>query len=122
MIVTENMFGDILSDEAAMITGSIGMLPSASLGDGGPGLFEPVHGSAPDIAGKGIANPVAQIWSAAMMLDLLGEAEAAAGIVKAIEATLVDKALCTPDLGGTATTATAGRAIARSLASLPVAT
>ncbi|MEJ7718241.1 MAG: isocitrate/isopropylmalate family dehydrogenase [Thermoleophilaceae bacterium] len=68
VILTENMFGDILSDEAAMITGSIGMLPSASVGSGGPGLFEPVHGSAPDIAGTGRANPLAMLLSAAMML------------------------------------------------------
>ena len=69
MIVTENLFGDILSDESAMLTGSLGMLPSASLGaDGAPGLFEPVHGSAPDIAGKGIANPLATFLSVAMML------------------------------------------------------
>ena len=69
MIVAENLFGDILSDEAAMLTGSLGMLPCASLGaDGDPGLFEPVHGSAPDIAGKGIANPLATFLSAAMML------------------------------------------------------
>src|SRR5207248_2914543 len=79
-ILTENMFGDILSDEAAMLTGSIGMLPSASLGDGGPGLFEPVHGSAPDIAGTGKANPLAMFLSAALMLrhDLRMDAEAAA--------------------------------------------
>ena len=68
VILTENMFGDILSDEAAMLTGSIGMLPSASLGGDGPGLFEPVHGSAPDIAGTGAANPLAMFLSAAMML------------------------------------------------------
>ena len=68
MILTENLFGDILSDEAAMLTGSIGMLPSASLGGDGPGLFEPVHGSAPDIAGQGIANPLAMFLSVAMML------------------------------------------------------
>ncbi len=68
MIVTENMFGDILSDESAMLTGSIGLLPSASLGGDGPGLFEPVHGSAPDIAGKGIANPLAMFLSAALLL------------------------------------------------------
>ena len=68
VIVTENLFGDILSDEAAMLTGSLGMLPSASLGEGGPGLFEPVHGSAPDIAGTGIANPLATFLSVAMML------------------------------------------------------
>jgi tartrate dehydrogenase/decarboxylase/D-malate dehydrogenase len=101
--------------------GTIGIAPSGNINPERryPSLFEPVHGSAPDIAGKGIANPIAQIWSAAMMLDLLGEAEAAAGIVKAIEATLVDKALCTPDLGGTATTTTAGKAIANALASFP---
>ena len=68
VLLTENMFGDILSDESAMLTGSLGMLPSASLGDDGPGLFEPVHGSAPDIAGKGIANPLATFLSVAMML------------------------------------------------------
>ena len=73
VIVTENMFGDILSDEAAMLTGSLGMLPSASLGDDGPGLFEPVHGSAPDIAGRGVANPLATFLSVAMLLrDGLG--------------------------------------------------
>lgn len=85
VIVTENMFGDILSDEAAVITGSIGMLPSASLGDGTVGLYEPVHGSAPDIAGKGIANPVATILSAAMMLRYsFGDEEAAAEIEQAV--------------------------------------
>src|SRR5213075_1157398 len=80
VLLTENMFGDILSDEAAMLTGSIGMLPSASLGAGGPGVFEPVHGSAPDIAGQGIANPLAMILSAALLLrhGLSREAEAAA--------------------------------------------
>jgi 3-isopropylmalate dehydrogenase len=104
VILTENMFGDILSDEAAMLTGSIGMLPSASLGDGGPGVFEPVHGSAPDIAGTGVANPLAMFMSAALMLrhGLRMEGEAAA-----VESA-VDKALAhglrTPDLGGGATT------------------
>ena len=98
VIVTGNLFGDILSDEASVITGSIGMLPSASLGTGNPGLFEPIHGSAPDIAGKGIANPMGTILSAAMLLRYsLHEEEAA----KAIEAA-VDKALAdgyrTPDL------------------------
>ena len=85
-IVTENTFGDILSDEASMLTGSIGMLPSASLGDGIVGLYEPIHGSAPDIAGKGIANPIATILSTAMMMrysfNLLDEA---AAIEKAVE-------------------------------------
>src|SRR5207245_2558714 len=84
VIVTENMFGDILSDEAAMLTGSIGMLPSASLGADGPGVFEPVHGSAPDIAGSGVANPLAMFLSAAMMLEpRLGLASEAAAVVSA---------------------------------------
>ena len=111
VIVTENMFGDILSDEAAMITGSIGMLPSASLGDGGPGLFEPVHGSAPDIAGQGIANPLAMFLSVALLLrhglDL--EAEAAA-IESAVDRALTE-GLRTRDLGGSATTAQATEAV-----------
>src|SRR5947207_2371952 len=88
VILTENMFGDILSDEAAMLTGSLGMLPSASLGDSGPGLFEPVHGSAPDIAGKGIANPLATILAAAMLLrhslNLDDEARAIEAAVNAV--------------------------------------
>ena len=90
VIVTENLFGDILSDESAMLTGSLGMLPSASLGaEGAPGLFEPVHGSAPDIAGKGIANPLATFLSAAMMLRHgLGRPEDAARIEAAVDAVL----------------------------------
>lgn len=99
VIVTENMFGDILSDEAAVLTGSLGMLPSASLGEGRLGLYEPIHGSAPDIAGKGIANPVGTILSGAMLLRYsLGlEAEAAA-VERAVEATLASGAR-TRDLG-----------------------
>ena len=91
-ILTTNMFGDIVSDEAAMLTGSIGMLPSASLGEpGSVGMFEPVHGSAPDIAGKGIANPIACILSAAMMLDLsFNEAEAARTITSAVSSAIAD--------------------------------
>ncbi|GIK78146.1 MAG: 3-isopropylmalate dehydrogenase [Acidobacteria bacterium] len=89
VIVTENMFGDILSDEAAMITGSLGMLPSASLGDSGPGVFEPVHGSAPDIAGEGVANPLATFLSAAMMLRHgLGDGDGADRIEHAVGAAL----------------------------------
>jgi len=89
VIVTENMFGDILSDEAAMITGSIGMLPSASLGEGTRGMYEPVHGSAPDIAGQGIANPLATILSAAMMLRYsLGQEDAAKAVEAAVDAAL----------------------------------
>jgi 3-isopropylmalate dehydrogenase len=99
VIVTENLFGDILSDESAMLTGSLGMLPSASLGaDGDPGLFEPVHGSAPDIAGKGIANPLATFLSVAMMLRHgFGRAEDAVRIETAVDAVL-EKGLRTPDL------------------------
>jgi 3-isopropylmalate dehydrogenase len=106
VIVTENLFGDILSDESAMLTGSLGMLPSASLGaEGEPGLFEPVHGSAPDIAGQGIANPLATFLSAAMMLRHgLGRADEAARIETAVDAVL-DRGLRTPDLAGEGETA-----------------
>jgi 3-isopropylmalate dehydrogenase len=116
VILTENMFGDILSDEAAMLTGSLGMLPSASLGDGsGPGLFEPVHGSAPDIVGTGRANPLAMFGSVALMLrhGLAMEAEAAA-LESAVDRALGD-GLRTPDLGGDATTETATRAVVANL-------
>ena len=104
VILTENMFGDILSDEAAMLTGSLGMLPSASLGGDGPGLFEPVHGSAPDIAGTGKANPLATFLSAAMLLrDGLGMEEEAARVESSVESAL-DSGLRTADLGGDADT------------------
>jgi 3-isopropylmalate dehydrogenase len=100
VIVTENLFGDILSDEAAMLTGSLGMLPSASLGTDGPGLYEPVHGSAPDIAGQGIANPLATFLSVAMMLRYgLGLHDEAARLDAAVDSTLAD-GLRTPDLAG----------------------
>jgi 3-isopropylmalate dehydrogenase len=115
VLLTENMFGDILSDEAAMITGSIGLLPSASLGDDGPGVFEPVHGSAPDIAGQGVANPLAMFLSAAMMLRHgLAREEAAAQIESAVDRAL-DAGLRTGDLGGTATTAQATQAVLEEL-------
>jgi 3-isopropylmalate dehydrogenase len=112
VILTDNMFGDILSDEAAMLTGSIGMLPSASLGaPGEPGMFEPVHGSAPDIAGQGIANPLAMFLSGAMMLRHgLGFENEAAALESAVDRAL-DDGLRTHDLGGTATTADATRAV-----------
>jgi 3-isopropylmalate dehydrogenase len=112
VIVTENLFGDILSDEAAMITGSIGMLPSASLGAADtPGLFEPVHGSAPDIAGTGAANPLAMFLSAALMLRHgLGWEKQAAAVESAVDRAL-DAGLRTRDLGGDATTAQATRAV-----------
>jgi 3-isopropylmalate dehydrogenase len=127
VILTENMFGDILSDEAAMLTGSIGMLPSASLGgDGGssegsrggsaPGLFEPVHGSAPDIAGKGIANPLAMFLSAALMLRHgLGLESEAAAVESAVEGVLAG-GLRTPDLGGEANTEQATKAVLEKIA------
>jgi 3-isopropylmalate dehydrogenase len=115
VIVTENMFGDILSDEAAMLTGSIGMLPSASLGADGPGLFEPVHGSAPDIAGHGVANPLAMFLSAAMMLRHgLGLGSEAAAVESAVQRALA-AGLRTPDLGGEAGTAQATKAVLENL-------
>ncbi len=111
VIVTENMFGDILSDEAAMLTGSIGLLPSASLGGDGPGLFEPVHGSAPDIAGQGIANPLAMFLSAALMLRHgLGMENEAAAVESAVDRALAE-GLRTRDLGGSATTDEAAQAV-----------
>jgi 3-isopropylmalate dehydrogenase len=112
VIVTENLFGDILSDAAAMLTGSIGMLPSASLGaEGEPGLFEPVHGSAPDIAGRGIANPLAMILSAAMLLRHgLGLETEAAAVESAVDRALA-AGLRTADIGGSATTEEATQAV-----------
>jgi tartrate dehydrogenase/decarboxylase/D-malate dehydrogenase len=114
VVVASNLFGDILSDLGPAVVGGIGLAPSANINPEGtaPSMFEPVHGSAPDIAGQGLANPVAQIWSGAMMLEHLGQAEAAAAIVTAIETTLADGSCHTPDLGGKATTAEVGQAIA----------
>jgi 3-isopropylmalate dehydrogenase len=116
VIVTENMFGDILSDEAAMLTGSIGMLPSASLGAlDAPGLFEPVHGSAPDIAGTGTANPLAMFLSAALMLRHgLSRPDDAAKVESAVDRAL-ESGLRTADLGGSATTAEATQAVLANL-------
>ena len=116
VIVTENMFGDILSDEAAMLTGSIGMLPSASLGvAGAPGLFEPVHGSAPDIAGTEAANPLAMLLSMAMRLRHgLSQPDEAAAVESAVDRAL-ESGLRTADLGGSATTAEATRAVLANL-------
>ena len=111
VILTENMFGDILSDEASVVTGSLGLLPSASIGDGGPGVFEPVHGSAPDIAGQGIANPLAMFLSAALMLRHgLGRQAEASAVESAVDRAL-DEGLRTRDLGGTASTAEATQAV-----------
>ena len=103
VIVTSNLYGDILSDEGAGLVGGLGMIPSANIGDEN-GLFEPVHGSAPDIAGQGIANPVATILSACMMLDYLGESESARKIESIIVDVIQEAKVVTPDLGGSSTT------------------
>jgi 3-isopropylmalate dehydrogenase len=116
VVVTENLFGDILTDEAGMLSGSLGMLPSASLGEAGtPGLYEPIHGSAPDIAGKGLANPLGAIASVAMMFRLsLGHQTAAAAVDAAVDA-VVRAGTLTADLGGSASTAEVGAAVVAAL-------
>jgi len=119
VVVTENMFGDILTDEASVLAGSMGMLPSASIGDGGPGLYEPIHGSAPDIAGKGIANPVGTILSAAMLLrHSLGLPAEAAAIEGAVHRAVADGAR-SRDLGGTLSTREMAAEILRRLGGTP---
>ena len=117
VVVGSNLFGDILSDLGPAIAGTIGIAPSANINPEGdyPSMFEPVHGSAPDIAGKGIANPIGQIWSGAMMLEHLGEQAAADRIVKAIEQVLQNKNSLTPDMGGNATTESLAAAIVKAL-------
>lgn len=119
VVVGSNLFGDILSDLGPAVVGSIGIAPSANLNPEReyPSMFEPVHGSAPDIAGKGIANPIGQIWSGALMLRHLGETAAADAIEAAIEAVLANPAARTPDIGGKARTKDVGDAIAEHLAS-----
>lgn len=115
VVLTENLFGDILTDETAALTGSLGMMPSASIGDGGPGLYEPIHGSAPDIAGRGIANPYGTILSAAMLLrHSLGLEAAADEIEHAVDAA-ISAGVLTPDLGGRARTAEATVAVLEAL-------
>ncbi len=120
VVVGSNLFGDILSDLGPACTGTIGVAPSANINPEGkfPSLFEPVHGSAPDIAGKGIANPIGQIWSAAMMLDHLGEKDAAQAIIDGFEAVLAeaDPTMLTADVGGKGNTESLGRAIAERIA------
>jgi len=112
------MFGDILSDVAAAVTGGLGLAGSASLGDEGPGLFEPVHGSAPQIAGQGIANPAGMLRSTALLLRHgLGRAEDADALERSIDAALVESP--TPDLGGTGTTRDLGDAVLRALERSP---
>lgn len=114
VVVASNLFGDILTDIGAIITGSMGLASSANLNPSRehPSMFEPVHGSAPDIAGQGIANPMAQILTAAMMLDHLGEKQAAADVRRATENVLATGEILTPDLGGSSTTSGVGDAIA----------
>ena len=118
VVVASNLFGDILSDLGPAVAGSIGIAPSANINPEGdyPSMFEPVHGSAPDIAGKGIANPIGQIWSGAMMLEHLGHPEAAAAIIEAMEAVIAEPSLRTRDMGGTADTVACGKAIAERVA------
>ena len=117
VVVGSNLFGDILSDLAAAVAGSIGIAPSANLDPTKqhPSMFEPVHGSAPDIAGKGIANPIGAVWSAAMMLEHLGHAAAAAEVLAAMEGTLAKPETRTADLGGTASTAQVTEALVAQL-------
>ena len=113
VVVASNLFGDVLTDIAAVIQGGMGMAASASVapGSGTPGIFEPVHGSAPDIAGQGIANPLGAIWSAVLMLEHLGEPDASARLMRAIEA-VCREGIVTRDIGGTATTTEVGDAVA----------
>src|ERR1700741_3250210 len=117
VVVASNLFGDILSDLGPACTGTIGIAPSGNINPERkfPSVFEPVHGSAPDIAGQGIANPIGQIWSGAMMLEHLGEPKPAAAIVKAIERVLAEQKLRTRDLGGPANTVDCGKAVAAAL-------
>ena len=117
VVVGSNLFGDILSDLGPAVTGTIGIAPSGNINPEGlyPSMFEPVHGSAPDISGKGIANPIGQIWSGAMMLDHFGETAAAADILRAIEQVLADGLCMTPDMGGRANTKDLGKALENAL-------
>lgn len=117
VVVGSNLFGDILSDLGPAVAGSIGIAPSANINPERefPSMFEPVHGSAPDIAGRGIANPIGQIWSGAMMLEHLGHADAAACIIAAIEAVIAKPECRTADMGGTANTVHCGDALARAI-------
>ena len=117
VVVGSNLFGDILSDLGPAVTGTIGIAPGSNINPekDHPSMFEPVHGSAPDIAGQGIANPIGQIWSGAMMLDHLGQEEAAAAIISAIEKVLKESDVKTPDMGGKASTEELGRAVEEAL-------
>jgi tartrate dehydrogenase/decarboxylase/D-malate dehydrogenase len=117
VMVASNLFGDILTDLGAAVSGSLGVAPGANLNPTReyPSMFEPIHGSAPDIAGRGIANPVGAIWAAALMLEHLGEADAAREMVTAIERVLADGRVRTPDLGGVARTGDVTHAVIESI-------
>jgi tartrate dehydrogenase/decarboxylase/D-malate dehydrogenase len=117
VIVASNLFGDILTDIGSAISGSLGVAPGGNINPDrtAPSMFEPIHGSAPDIAGKGISNPIAAIWAGAMMLDHLGEHDAYVRILRAIEAVISDESVRTPDLGGKATTEEMTRAVTSAL-------
>jgi tartrate dehydrogenase/decarboxylase / D-malate dehydrogenase len=119
VVVASNLFADILTDLAAAIQGGMGMAASANVAPGSdaPSVFEPVHGSAPDIAGQGIANPAGAIWSAALMLEHLGEAEAGRAVMRALEAVCRD-GVSTPDVGGSATTCDVGEAVTHVVSAL----
>jgi tartrate dehydrogenase/decarboxylase/D-malate dehydrogenase len=121
VMVASNLFGDILTDLGAAIQGGMGLAASANVSPGGtgPGLFEPVHGSAPDIAGRGVANPVGAVWAGALMLDHLGEPAAAARVMGAIEAVLGAGGVRTPDIGGSASTAEVGDELVRAVQAPP---
>jgi tartrate dehydrogenase/decarboxylase/D-malate dehydrogenase len=119
VIVASNLFGDILTDVGSAISGSLGVAPGGNINPDRttPSMFEPIHGSAPDIAGRGIANPIAAIWAGAMMLDHLGERAAHDRILRAIEAVIADESVRTPDLGGRATTTDMARAVTAAMQS-----
>ena len=118
VVVASNLFGDILTDLGAAIAGGMGLAAGANLNPErtSPSMFEPIHGSAPDIAGKGLANPLATVWSASQMLEFLGHGEMARRFIDVIEEILVERRVLTPDLGGTATTAQVGDEVARKIA------
>ncbi len=116
-MVASNLFGDILTDLGAAVSGSLGVAPGANLNPPRqhPSMFEPIHGSAPDVAGLGVANPIGAIWAAALMLDHLGQADASRAMVQAIERVLAEGRVRTPDLGGTASTRDVTAAVVHAL-------
>jgi tartrate dehydrogenase/decarboxylase/D-malate dehydrogenase len=115
VVVTPNMFGDIITDLGAMIQGGLGLAPGGNINPEGVSMFEPIHGSAPKYAGKHVSNPIATIWAGAMLLDTIGEPRASDRIVRAIEAVLRDGKVRTYDLGGTSKTNEVGDAVVREL-------